>query len=160
MYGTPLRQSLEKVRRRLVFGGIAPVFVAEIVPEDNTVTRITNSMAQATLNQHSDIVFFFGYRSSLIEHTPYYCADCIDSVLGFPLRAPFDVGYISTGNKFIHQFVENDFNDKSNYCAKCGTPLYDLRYVDEQCQHCTPSSNKQRQLFHKRRNFGPRHGGS
>ena len=116
-------------------------------------------MTQAHVNSIKDIVFFLGYRTSPIHETPYFCADCIDIVLGFILTEDIQHYFISIEQIPNDQFTENHFNDESNYCAKCKTPLYDLKYIDEQCPTSNPSSNKQRQRFKRRRRCGRRNGG-
>lgn len=160
MYRATLPKDLAKVRRRLVFEEKRTVQTEDVVSENSLLVSNSNSMAQAFVDTKQDVVFFLGYRSSPIQKTPYYCADCIDSVLGFELKAPLEYQYISTGEKPLTQFTSEDFRDKSNYCAQCRVPLYDLKHVDEQCQHSKPSSSKQRQHFRQRKRSGLQHGGS
>lgn len=160
MLRTPRRELLDKVRRRLAFETVEPILTSKIVFKENPSRSGTSSMAQSYVEQNCAqyIVFFLGYRNPHYFENKYFCANCIDIELGFELKQEDEHKYISSGEKPLEQFTDDDHRDKSNYCFTCYTPLYELK-VNEQCQHSRPTSNKWRQRFNKRRHYGLRGGG-
>lgn len=159
MYGTSQRKNLEKVRRRLVFDSVEPVQPSTSVSQDDLRGRLNQRMAQAYVDTTAteEVVFFLGYRNPLHTGSIFYCCNCIDEDVGFDISER-ETDYIVTGEKNLSQFTDKDHQDESNYCYTCQIPLYDL--VNEQCRLSRPTSNKWRQRFQKKRQYGLRGGGT
>lgn len=159
MYGTTFRDKVNKVRRRLVFETVQSIQPTNIKQKDDSIAQLTTRMAQAHIEEATtvNIVFFLGYRHPHHTSNDYYCRDCIEIELGYTIEQEDESKYISTGEKPLIQFTRDDHQDKSNYCARCEIPLYDL--VNEQCRLSSPSSKRQRKLFNRRKRYGHRVGG-
>ncbi len=160
LHRTPKRSEINKVRRRLVFEEIQPVQSSKIVCKDNKREQYKAPMAEAFVEKNCSeyVVFFLGYRHPHHCAQTYYCSRCIDDAVGYQIKEEDERHYITTGEKSLIQFTDEDHQSKSNYCVTCLTPLYEIK-VNEQCQHSRPTSNKWLQRFHKRRHYGLRGGG-
>lgn len=164
MHGTSLRDQVRvnKVKRRLVFeeDDVSTVHTTKALRKDDSSEQHTPSMAQAHIEKvNSEVsVFFLGYRHPHWSRQQFWCADCIDQALGYTINTNDDHLYISSGEKPLSQFTDKDHQDKSNYCATCEVPLYDI--VNEQCRQFNPTSNKWRQRFLNKRQYGLRGGGT
>jgi len=158
MHRATLSKNLEKVRRRLVFTDESTIHTKTSVGEHSKTVQSNTRMAQAYVEtvKPLDVVFFLGYRNPHNNSSVFYCANCIDAELGFELLPSEETKYLCSGEKLLEQFTDKDHLDKSNYCATCEVPLYDLK---EECQHSRPTLKKWRNRFQKKKHYGLRGGG-
>lgn len=115
-------------------------------------------MAQAFVDasKSTDTVFFLAYRHPRSTANVFYCCACIDKAVGYELTREEETEYIVTGEISLEHFTEKHHSDKSNYCATCNVPLYDLI---EECQQLKPTSSKWRNRFQKKKRYGLPGGG-
>ena len=100
-------------------------------------------------------VFFHGYQHPLFPKK-WHCIGCFESK--FTKIAPFNENlYLTRSYIKLYQFTDKHSKEKSNYCAVCYDPLYDI--VEETCQLSSPTSKKWLFRFHINRHYGPPGGG-
>lgn len=100
-------------------------------------------------------VQFVGY-SVCFEPDIYYCVTCFEEKY-IEVTGENEHLYLSVCFKNLSQFTDSCHRDKSNYCATCTVPLYNIDR--ETCQHSSPTSKKWLQRFQINRLYGLRGGG-
>lgn len=158
MHRATLSKNLEKIRKRLVFTDEATFYTKRTIDKNSETLQSNSRMAQAYVEtiKPLDVVFFLGYKNPHNNNKKFFCSSCIDIELGFELLPSEEHKYLYTGEKLLEQFTDDDHRDKSNYCAACEVPLYDLK---EECQHSRPTLKKWRNRFKKKKHYGLRGGG-
>lgn len=114
-------------------------------------------MSDASVQQYNDNieVFFHGYQS-MLKPKKWWCINCFERLF-VKITNKNEHFYLTRCYIKLSQFTDNLHQSKSNYCAGCAEPLYDI--AKETCQHSSPTSNKWLQRFKINRHYGLRGGG-
>lgn len=114
-------------------------------------------MSANDVNKYNDNieVFFHGYQS-MLKPKKWFCINCFENIY-VKITNKNEHFYLTRSYLKLSQFTEKHHRDKSNYCANCTKPLYDIS--KETCQLSSPTLNKWLQHFKINRHYGPRGGG-